>query len=310
MNNSKWKKLSYFFLLFIGAFYLYFYHSRLAVLKSIAVVDLVIIAALSFGTFFFLAIQFKLLVEIFYLNLRFKEWFGLTVINTMISYYTPARGGLIARAYYLNRKYDLSYSKYISLVGGSYAINFMVASLGIIFFSAFSALLRGAWNLKILGVGTVLLMATMALCALLLTCSSRIVFIKTGRIYNVLNNFMEGLNLFIKHPFMVLKISFIQFFLIIIMGAKLYWSFKATGRAVEFTDILVVQSFVVFSMIVSITPGNLGIKEGIIGLLASHLGVPFADAILAASIDRGISMLITFLLGMSYSKILIENEFI
>ena len=125
----------------------------------------------------------------------------------------------------------------------------------------------------------------------------------------MLNNFMEGMILFRKHPFMVLKISFIQFFSIIIMGGKLYWSFKAIGRPVELLDILVVQSLVVFSMVISITPGNLGIKEGVIGLLANQLGVPFADAILAASIDRGVSMLITFLLGMSYSKILLNNEF-
>jgi len=308
MNNSIWRKLSYLILFFIGIFYLYFYHSYLAILKSLTVGDLVIISVLSFGTFFFLAIQFKFLVEIFYLNLGFKEWFGLTVINTMISYYTPARGGLIARAYYLNRKYDLPYSKYMSLLGGSYTINFFVASLGIIFFSCFSAFHSGVWNLKILGVGIGLLIGTIIFSILLFIGCSRTISFKTGRIFNMINNFMDGMNLFRKHPFMVLKISFVQFCLIFIMGGKLYWSFKAVGRSVALIDILVIQSLVVFSMVISITPGNLGIKEGIIGLFASQLGVPFADAIMAASVDRGISMLITFFLGMSYSKILIDNK--
>ena len=308
MNNSVWRKLSYVFLLLIGVFYVYYYHSYLVILKDIAVDDLLIITALSFGTFLSLAVQFKFLVEVFCLNLKFKEWFGLTVVNTMISYYTPARGGLVARAYYLKRRYNLSYSKYVSLLGGSYLINFFVASFGIIIFSLLAGLHNGFLNKNIFCSGISLFIGTVLLNIILLKFCFRKTSLKLGRSGQILNNLAEGMNLFRKHPRLVVKIAIIQLCVIIVMGSKLYWSFKAVGKTVGLLDILVVQSLVTFSMLFSITPGNLGIKEGIIGLLASQFGVPFADAVLAASVDRGISMFVTFLLGLSYSKILLDNE--
>lgn len=308
MNRAVWQKISLFLLLFVSAFYLYHYHSRLVILRSIAVEDLLIITALAIATFIFLAVQFKFSIEIFHLSLKFKEWFGLTVVNTMISYYTPVRGGLFARAYYLKKKYDLSYSRYLALLGGSYIINFFIASFGTIFFSFLTGLHSNLWNQKIIGLGVGLLVGTLCLGIILFKLCSQDVSFKPGRIGNVLNNFIEGINLFRKYPKVVMKISVIQFCVIVIMGGKLYWSFKAVGKDVVFLDVLVVQSLVVFSMLISITPGNLGVKEGVIGLLATQLHVSFGDAVLAASVDRGISMFMTFLLGMYYSKSLLKDN--
>lgn len=308
MNNFWKKKFSYVLLFCLGVSYLYYHHSSLAILKDIVVENLLIITTFSFGTFLFLAIQFKLLLEIFCLDLRFKEWFGLTVINTMISYYTPVRGGLVARAYYLNRKYNLSYSRYAALLGGSYSINFFVASLGTIFFILSAGLYSGFFNQNILRLGAGLLFGTVVANVLLFKLCSRMTSFKLGKYGQVLGDVAEGVALFRKRPLLVAKIALVQFCVIVIMGGKLYWSFEAIGKTVGLLDILAVQCLVTFSMLVSITPGNLGIKEGVIGLLASQFGVPFADAVLAASVDRGVSMFTTFLFGLIYSKILLCNE--
>ena len=71
--------------------------------------------------------------------------------------------------------------------------------------------------------------------------------------------------------------------------------------------ILIIQSLTTFSTVVSITPGNLGVKEGIIGSFAFMLNIPATDAIFAATVDRGISMVVTFALGLIFSKILMKK---
>ena len=60
-------------------------------------------------------------------------------------------------------------------------------------------------------------------------------------------------------------------------------------------------------MVFSITPGNIGIKEGIIGLLSSMVGVNMPEAIFAATIDRVIAIIVTFVFGLYYSKILLSD---
>jgi hypothetical protein len=48
---------------------------------------------------------------------------------------------------------------------------------------------------------------------------------------------------------------------------------------------------------VNITPGNLGLREWMIGVLTSGLGIDYAIGIFAASVDRVVSVVLTFVLG-------------
>jgi uncharacterized membrane protein YbhN (UPF0104 family) len=55
-------------------------------------------------------------------------------------------------------------------------------------------------------------------------------------------------------------------------------------------------------MILSITPGNLGIKEGIIVYTAYLLGITFDEAFLGAVLDRIIDLFLIFVFGVFYSN--------
>jgi uncharacterized membrane protein YbhN (UPF0104 family) len=48
---------------------------------------------------------------------------------------------------------------------------------------------------------------------------------------------------------------------------------------------------------INITPGNLGLREWAIGLLTSGMGIDYAVGIFAASVDRAVSIVLTFALG-------------
>src|SRR4030042_3067309 len=52
----------------------------------------------------------------FGLILPFKEWFGLSVMNTFMNYALPFQGGIGFRSIYLKTKYDFKFSLFISLL--------------------------------------------------------------------------------------------------------------------------------------------------------------------------------------------------
>lgn len=89
-----------------------------------------IVNAIYFVPLFFLYVLFfinnglilKYFLEPFDIRLRFKEWFGLSVITTMGNYLTPFRGGAVARAVYLKKKHKFSYSYFLSTLSGIYIV--------------------------------------------------------------------------------------------------------------------------------------------------------------------------------------------
>lgn len=70
----------------------------------------------------------KYFLESFKIKLEFKEWFGLSVITTMGNYLTPFRGGAVARAVYLKKIHQFSYSYFLSTLAGIYIVIFLVYS--------------------------------------------------------------------------------------------------------------------------------------------------------------------------------------
>ncbi len=62
------------------------------------------------------------------------------------------------------------------------------------------------------------------------------------------------------------------------------------------------------SVFVSFTPGNLGVKEGIIIALLSSQNVSPETAILVAGIDRLFSALVIFAVGIPFHFSLIQDK--
>ena len=78
---------------------------------------------------------------------------------------------------------------------------------------------------------------------------------------------------------------------------RLYITFAAFGvNAPAWLYILVgtASSLLTF---VTITPGNLGLREWVIGALTSATGFDFQTGLFASTLDRGIMLALTFILG-------------
>ena len=254
-----------------------------------------------------IALAFKYQIQVFNIKLPFKEWFGLSATNTMYNYFLPARGGFVARAYYLNKKYGFEYSKYISLLSGAFLIGFLISSFTAITCLIMLYLIYGAMYAQLLYVSIALFIGT--LISILIFWHFPTKFIRTPwrRLTEFFFNIITGLRFFQNSKKALFMVMITHFSMILFLGLRLYFAFLALGVEVNFLYIVVVQSLVAFSMVISLTPGNLGIKEGIIGLLATMMGIPLSDAIMAAAIDRAVAMIIVFTFGGIYHFVLLRE---
>jgi uncharacterized protein (TIRG00374 family) len=249
--------------------------------------------------------MFKFLLEIFKVNLNYKEWFGLSVCNTMFNYYLPARGGLVVRAYYLKQKYNFPFSHYASLLTATYIIAFFLSGTVGIFSTILYKFFHGILLKKLLLIFTLLLLCTFVLALLTLLFAKLRVTLKHERINNIFQLIQQGFDYFFKNWQVVIYFSMLHILFLCVSAARLYVSFYAIGIEVVSLQMLIIVSLVNFTLLLTLTPGNLGIREGVISFCAYLYGIPPDIAILAALIDRAAEVVLTFVLGLTYSRILL-----
>ena len=274
-------------------------------LQQIAYFDFILLLLLSLLIILTLGIQFNYLIRIFGLHLSFREWFGLTVVNTMFNYYLPAHGGLVMRGAYLKRKYNFPWSQYTSLMVVSQLVMLgIVALLGLVFLIASNEIgSEHYWQLFGL-FGSVLSITIIAyqIIPILAKLSARF-----DKFKPFLQQFIDGFECWRQHRLTSLRFSVLVIVLVFLWGLRLYVCFMALGSPIHFHQIMIIQTFVGLSFVISITPGNLGIKEGITVFGASLFGISPTTALLASLIDRAVTMLVVFAVGLVFTHILIRK---
>jgi len=297
----------YILTLFGVCVFLYLKRDDIHYLVEIHYTKLLLLFAAGLITVIFNAFLFKNTISIFDLNLPFKEWFGLTITNTMYNYLLPARGGIALRALYMKNNYRFSYSQYISLTAGTYIISLFTAAFFATALSIIIFLIQKANNIAFLYISFSLLIVISGLLFVLYHFNPQRIAEK-NKIFKFLKNIAIGLKQFKEKRNKVFKIMLIQMGLILAMSLRLFIAYMAIDiLSVNFTKLVFINSLVAFSMVFSITPGNIGIKEGIIGLSYTLLDISFDQAILGALLDRLVTIIIVFVLGLVFSNFLIRE---
>jgi len=294
-------------IIIIVLIYLFSNAEDLLVLEKVSLINLCFLLLLSFIATLANGCQFKYLLRIFHIKLIFTEWFGLTVTNTMLNYFTPARGGMIARALYMKKRHNLSLSEYASLLAGLNLFGFIISSLSAIVVSLGCYFFLDEFYKVIIIFSLVLLFLSTLMGFILSRASLSSLPISNIRIQNILSLVGQGLHRFKNNTRLLIPICFFCFCFLLLSAARLYWAFLSVGIKVHWLKVLLVQAFVGLSLVISITPGNLGVKEGIIGLFARVLGISIEQAILGALVDRIIMMIIIFFFGIIYSRLLLNR---
>ena len=241
-----------------------------------------LLAGLTLGMFFIRGLANKLLFRCFGVIASTWDWFALVIISTMTNY-LPLSMGLVAKGYLLKRIHALSYRNY---AGGQLMLYVIFMGCnGLIGFFVLNVWMRAfdQWLIQLL---------------LLVMVASLGILVFPRRTIGLLRkpfNFDESTlhRIRISAP----AIMAYQVVILLIVAAKLYACFKLGDREVPYSACLLFSAATILTRLFSVTPGALGIREFLIGILAVLTGFEMRDAVIAATVDRIVEMIIVFILG-------------
>ncbi|MGE0793442.1 MAG: lysylphosphatidylglycerol synthase transmembrane domain-containing protein [Candidatus Woesearchaeota archaeon] len=308
-HNSKinYKKIiSISLLVILLTLFIYYIFNHLEDFKSLSVVKptyLIPLILLSIIASYANGLIIKFLVQPFDIKLKFKEWFGLSIITSFYNMITPFRGGLAAKAVYLKNKHNFSYPKFLSTIAGLYVINFLTAgivgliSLYILYkkHSIFSPIILFIFLGFVLPLLFIILFSPK--------------FKDTK--YPLVNKFIEVLNgwtTLSKHKKIISYCSLIIALQILINSTGTYLSYHIFGVELDIWKALFLTSIGIISSLIQITPSGLGINEAIAIFSGLIIGITPPQALAVAILGRVVGIIVIFTLGPIYSYILLKHK--
>lgn len=212
---------------------------------------------------------------------------------TLMGNYLPMRIGSLIRFRYFKKVHGLNYLKFGGIVGLRTVILLTLAGL----FGCIGAVGLASsgtsvgWNIYVVFVCMLLIPS---LC--FLTPLSK--FLRRRNLTSgLLSDFLSSFVTIRRHPgtiFSLIGLLLLQNF---ILAARLYVSFDAVQVDITWWTFLILAPTTTILSFLSITPGNLALREWVIGILSAMAGYDFSSGVFAGTVDRAILLVTTFVFG-------------
>jgi len=250
---------------------------------------------------------FAQVARIFDLRLSLREWLGLSALNTMANYTLPASGGAVLRAAYLRQRHGLPLTDYAALLASSQTVVFgCAAGFGLVMLMVrrlTSGVLEGGLLLAFAAALTISVAASLVVPR----AAGAGWLDRIPRLASLLRRFGSGFERWPRRRLTAAGFGVWFLVTLILSGVRLDVAFSAIGTPVELERVLLIQAVISVFSIVSLTPGNLGIREGLAVLTANLLGIDAGLALLASLVDRAATLLVVFATGSLASHFLLRE---
>lgn len=231
-------------------------------------------------------------------KLRVREWIGLPFMTTMGNYLTPLSGGMLARAAYLKSRHALPFTHFATLLAANYLLTFWVASLvGLILSITLINQTDTMWLLVTffavvwVGITGVLLLPIPKLPG-------------NHRLIRMLNQAIEGWMEIKRNGRLIWVLIILTMVSVLLNGFTFWFAYRALNIVVSIQTALLVSLSAVFSVIITVTPGNLGIREAFVSLTSEIIGTGVGEGLLVALLIRASTLVSAFTLGPLFAFIL------
>jgi uncharacterized membrane protein YbhN (UPF0104 family) len=231
-------------------------------------------------------------------NISQREGFLLASASTLANQ-LPISGGIVTKAVYLKQKYDLAYTKNISAMLALFFCS--VAVYGLL---GLTILL--SWLIfSHIPVSPVLFIAFG-----LMACSLIIFWLPVDRIripktlLKWVQQALEGWLLISKDPKLLLQLMGLQTTTMLLLAARYWLAFHMLSQNVTISQAVLFASASILTILVSFAPGGLGVREAIVGTLATTLGFKTGVSIVAIELDRLVATVVVVLIGWVSAVIL------
>lgn len=204
----------------------------------------------------------------------------------------PIPGGIVSKAFYLKQKHNLPYSLFLtSTVAFFLCFVSLQGWIGIATL-AYLRYIRHVFVSPVLWVG----FALMGMCLLVLWIPVDRLRLP-GSLRQRLQAAIEGWMIITRDPAMVIKSLVLQVIFVVILALRYKLALGMVSQHVTFSQALLMSNASVLTQLVSLAPGGLGIREAIVGGIASIFGFDMAVSVAAVGLDRLVVTLVIFVIG-------------
>lgn len=228
-------------------------------------------------------------------NLTLKESFGLTAIVRALKQVLPGYVSSVVRAMYIKKHYKLAYAEYAAGMAYSYVLQ--ATTTGVIAIAFFLFNTSQTENIQITGVvagiGVILLVLTLP--------TSRILSVATkvqsrNKYANALLDrtaaAIKSYEVLRNNPYASFKTVGWMLITLCVSGLMMGYAYEALGYTVSFIEAIFITCFSSWATIISLTPSDIGVREGLMSLAASIIGVPVAATLAIALLYRIIMLVV------------------
>ncbi|HLV64221.1 MAG TPA: lysylphosphatidylglycerol synthase domain-containing protein [Polyangiaceae bacterium] len=275
------------------------YLGRLLWLRREAVVQaldldagtLALLLLLVFASHLQRAFEFDYMLKRLGVREPFREGFLVTGAAQLLNY-LPFSAGSVARAITLRRKHSLPYSFYLSALLVATIVHAAVAALaGLV---STLALSEGARVLPL-----VLLFAATVLGGGLVVCFPR-AWAPGGRsrVEHRIRDIVEAAALIRHHGAGLAVLATTAFGKMLLNCLRMGVCFRALGVELSAFELVLLGSTAVLTSLVNLAPGNIGLRELLLGGLWGIIGGSPAVGMAAATLDRAVLLVYTVIAGV------------
>lgn len=262
-----------------------------AILTSIGPVDLVGWVVLTILARIFLVETTVAPLKALGYSLRRSDMFWIGWLRTFANQIFPS-AGVIAYTQAIRQKIRISWSELAALAAPQFVL--AAAALGCIGLLAIATnmeALRGSSGALLVVYGGVLVGAL-----LISHGAPWIANLLPAALSERLTQTTVALQKFAKRPSLVILVIGCHTATILLRGLRMWLLFAAAGIGLDWREALLVVAVAESSMLIQLTPGGLGVREGAVLVAAMLVGVPTEVAAGVALLDRVLIIAITTLL--------------
>lgn len=238
------------------------------------------------------------------------ESFDVALISTIGNYFGLYLGGAGARAIYLKKKHGLSYTDFITTLSGQYLITFRIYSfIGLVVlvlihlqtgvYSWIFYIVMASWL-----IATLFFFRSRKLAALIFNRKYKKKVV--NRLSSKLQNVYEGLHEIRKDKELYSKLNRLTIYGFLITFVVIYCQFMLIDVNPSITGMVLYVILTNLSLLVSITPGGIGVREALFIFSSNLLGLSIDQVLILAVIARTTTFLVMF---VSYIFVRVQSPY-
>lgn len=231
-------------------------------------------------------------------KLSFVDWYGFASVMSVLQEVLPLRSDLLVAATYYKKVCGLPYSHFIAITSGAAVVEVFAIGLEMAIALLIIGLTTGVWP-WLLWVCVLALLLGMGV-FLILTARLGEAFIEKLPFQKVLRRMAEGFVILMTKPRLFAKYVGVVLAKQVMNVLKILIIFRVLGLDAGIPQAFIYVGIVGITSLFSVLPGNLGIKEAVMGAGAYLTGGAFDSGVMISLILRIATLVESLLMALVF----------